>query len=110
MNLTPEIAKAYRFVSENYAQELQIAALAGKLGLSYHYLCRKYKKETGETIGAHVARLRVERAKELLECSSLSVGEVSRESGYQSTVQFHRVFGRLVGDTPMQYRKKVFNL
>jgi two-component system response regulator YesN len=110
LSLSPEIEKARRFINENYAQGFQIASLAKKLGLSYHHLCRKYKRETGETIGNHVARLRVGRAKELLVRSSLSVGDVSKECGYQSKVQFHRMFERLAGDTPMQYRKKAFSV
>ena len=110
MNLSPDIEKALCFIDENYDQELQIAALAEKIGVSYHHLCRKFKKERGGTIGSYVAQLRIERAKELLESSSYSVAEVSKQCGYQSTVQFHRMFERLVGDTPMQYRKKAFRL
>ena len=110
MSLSPEIEKALRFIDGNYDQGLQIGPLAKNIGVSYHHLCRKFKKERGETIGSYVAHLRIERAKELLESSSYSVAEVSKQCGYQSTVQFHRVFERLVGDTPMQYRKKAFSL
>jgi len=110
LNNSPDIEKALSFINKNYDQELQIAALAENLGVSYHHLCRKFKKERGATIGSYIAQLRIERAKELLERSSYSVAEVGKRCGYQSTVQFHRMFERLVEDTPMQYRKKAFSL
>ena len=110
MNLSPEIEKAIGFIDGNYDQGLQIGPLAENLGVSYHHLCRKFKKETGSTIGEYVAQLKIGRAKVLLKESSYSVGEVSKKCGYQSTVQFHRMFERLVGDTPMQYRKKAFSV
>lgn len=110
MNKSHDIEKALSFINENYDQAFQIAALAENLGVSYHHLCRKFKKEQGATIGSYVAQLRIARAKELLERSPFSVAEVGKKCGYQSTVQYHRMFERLVGDTPMQYRKKAFSL
>jgi len=106
--VSQDITKALQMIDEGFDSGIKLDRIAAEVSISYHHLCRKFKREVGTTIGEHIASLRIEHAKKLLADSSYSVAEISKKCGYGSTVQFHRMFERLVGDTPMQFRKKIF--
>jgi transcriptional regulator GlxA family with amidase domain len=68
-------------------------------------LKRRFKVATGTTLIDYVQNLRVEEAKRLLESGQLPVEDVSVEVGYEDVSFFRRVFKRLTGLTPSQYRR-----
>ena len=68
-------------------------------------LKRRFKAATGLTLIEHVQGLRIEEAKRLLETSSDSVEEISAEVGYEESAFFRRLFKRLTGVSPGQYRR-----
>lgn len=106
--LSPGIEKALKYVQENFQSPISVQDVARHSSLSYHHLCRKFKKETGRTVVELINWLRIEKAKELLEASPDPIHEIAEKVGFTSTVQFHRTFKKLERDTPMQYRKKIF--
>lgn len=106
--LSPGIEKALQYVRERFQASVCVQDVARHSALSYHHLCRKFKKETGRTVVELINWLRIERAKGLLETSPEPIHEIAQQVGFTSTVQFHRTFKKLEADTPMQYRKKAF--
>lgn len=106
--LSPGIEKALEYVKENYQSSISVQEVARHSSLSYHHLCRKFKKETGRTVVELINWLRIDKAKDLLESSPDPIHEIAEKVGFTSTVQFHRTFKKLERDTPMQYRKKIF--
>lgn len=106
--LSPGIRSALDYINQNFQGSLSVVEVASHSGLSYHHLCRKFKKETGLTVVELVNRLRINKAKELLQTSPDPIHEIARKVGFTSTVQFHRTFKKLENDTPMQFRKKAF--
>ena len=68
-------------------------------------LKRRFKAATGRTLIEHVQGLRIEEAKRLLETGTKPVEEVSAEVGYEESAFFRRLFKRLTGITPGQYRR-----
>lgn len=106
--LSPGIEKAMQYVRERFRAPVSVQDVARYSALSYHHLCRKFKKETGRTVVELINWLRIENAKDLLETSPEPIHEIAQQVGFTSTVQFHRTFKKLEADTPMQYRKKVF--
>jgi transcriptional regulator GlxA family with amidase domain len=68
-------------------------------------LKRRFKAATGTTLIEHVQNLRVEEAKQLLETQQISVDEISAEVGYEDPAFFRRLFKRLTGLTPSEYRR-----
>jgi AraC-like DNA-binding protein len=75
--------------------------------MSRFYFCKSFRKHTGLNFTDFVARLRVERAKELLLNPNLRVSEIAYEVGFQSLTHFNRVFRRVVGKSPTAYRGKL---
>ena len=93
------------FIAANLAQEVGLADLARIAGLSLHHFCRAFKASTGLPPHAYQTRLRIERAKELLAATSLSVGAVAAAVGYDDPNQLARMFRKAEGTSPSRYRR-----
>ena len=83
-----------------------VEVLAGKMHLSSSRLYRRIKSITGYSTQSYILRMRMERAKELLETSVYSVSEVAMQCGFEDAAYFTRVFHSFYGFTPSQIRKK----
>jgi AraC-like DNA-binding protein len=71
---------------------------------SKFYFCKIFKKATGINFTDYLARMRTERAKNLLLNRNLRVSEIAFEAGFQSLTHFNRVFKRILGQSPTDYR------
>jgi AraC-like DNA-binding protein len=63
-----------------------------------------FKKATGLNFTDYVSRVRVEKAKNLLLNRNLRISEIAYEIGFQSLTHFNRVFKRIMGESPTEYR------
>jgi len=99
-----QIWKARNFICEHSAEELSLTQVARAVNISPNYLSEKFKQVTGINFVDHVARTRFETARNFLHDTSLRVSEVAFTVGFQSLSQFNRVFKRLAGTSPTQYR------
>jgi AraC-like DNA-binding protein len=99
-----KIWKARNFIYEHSAEELSLTQVARAVNISPNYLSEKFKQVTGIKFVDHVARTRFEKARILLHDTGLRVSEVAFAVGFQSLSQFNRVFKRLAGTSPTQYR------
>jgi AraC-like DNA-binding protein len=84
--------------------EISLASLARRSGISERHASRLFRAELGRTFREHLAGLRVERAKALLQATEMSVIEVAGETGWSSLAHFNSVFRRRVGTTPTRFR------
>lgn len=92
-------------LNKNYKQISSLEELAKKLGLSKEYMCRIFKKHTGNTIFAHLNEQRCHYAASLiLEGRPLS--EVSELAGFNDYNYFSRIFKRIMNASPSEYSKK----
>ena len=89
---------------EHLDEELTLSTLAAKAHLSTRTLSRRFEAETGHGALQWIAERRVERARALLEETSMSVTEVAFATGFGSLASFRRQFTRLTGATPSAYR------
>ena len=96
--------KARNFVDEHSGEELSLTKVAKAASTSAHYLSEKFKEATGINFVRYVARARYEKAAALLRDADLRVSEVAFASGFQSLSQFNRVFKKLSGKSPTEYR------
>lgn len=80
-----------------------IEHLAADLHISRARLCAAFKAETGEGVGAYIARRRMDKACALLERGSASVAEVAAACGYAHQSSFAEAFKRATGKTPRQW-------
>lgn len=94
-----------QYVDAHYIEDLSLGDLASRFGLDGSYLSRSFKQAAGSNLTVYVARLRVAEAKRLLRRRELSITEVAQAVGYGDYAYFSRVFKKLTGISPRQYRE-----
>ncbi len=99
-----ELVKGY--IEQCLGEDISRTILAEKACLSEDYLSRLFARETGMSIPAYIASRRMERAKEYLDSTSLTIGEVAMKVGYSNFSYFSKTFRELVGCTPNEYRNQ----
>lgn len=104
---SPAIAKARLFIAEKHADELSLNQVAQSVNMSAFYFCKSFKKATGMTFTDYLARVRVEKVKNLLLNPHKRVSEAAYEAGFQSLSQFNRVFRRIAGESPTTFRERL---
>lgn len=103
---TDAIVKAKRYITDNYEDaDLSLAKVADYVGLNEKYFTNRFSKETGETFSSYLTALRIQKAKELLKTTTFKVYEISEMVGYHNVEHFNRMFKKLNGISPAQYRK-----
>ncbi|MEO3938773.1 helix-turn-helix domain-containing protein [Dermatophilaceae bacterium Soc4.6] len=90
---------------DRLAEPLDLTALATHARMSVRTFTRRFREETGESTGAWLARVRVERARHLLETTDLSVDEVASRCGYGTSASLRNQLGAAVGLSPLAYRR-----
>lgn len=104
---SPVMTRARQFISDHSAEDLSLAQVAKAVNMSAFYFCKVFKKATGLTFTDYLARVRVEAVKQLLLNPHTRVSEAAFEAGFQSLSQFNRVFHRIEGESPSDYRDRV---
>jgi AraC-like DNA-binding protein/ligand-binding sensor protein len=100
----PAITRAKQYILENQAEDLSLGQVAKAVNTSIFYFCKMFRKTTGLNFTDYVARIRVEKAKNLLLNRNLRVSEIAYEVGFQSLTHFNRVFKKIMGQSPTEYR------
>ena len=101
-----EIAQVVRYMEEHCSDpEISITALADSFDLSITRFSLSFKEKMGMSPLEYLTLLRVERAKELLSSTSLTIREISAQVGYYDPGSFIRRFKQVTGETPLQYRR-----
>ena len=100
-----ELRDLQRWMADHLDDDLGVAALAARAGMSERTFARAFKDETGSTPAAYVERLRLEAARRLLETSDLTVGAVAKAVGLGGPERLHRAVRRHLGTTPDRYRQ-----
>ena len=102
----PVILHCQDWIAQNYQRRDIVAALVRESGLPKRSFDRRFRAATGYSPLAYIQTLRVEEAKQLLETSTVAVENVGREVGYEDAASFRRLFRRLTGIAPGDYRRK----
>jgi transcriptional regulator GlxA family with amidase domain len=100
------LLRAKDLIDRDYAQPLDVPALARAAHASTAHFSRSFKQAFGETPHRYLQRRRIERAQELLRATDLSVTEVSLEVGFRSLGSFSSVFRDIVGEPPSEYARR----
>ncbi len=78
--------------------------MARAVNMSAFYFCKMFKKVAGINFTDYLSRVRIERAQNLLLNPNLRVSEIAFEVGFQSLTHFNRVFKKITGQSPTDYR------
>lgn len=103
-------SKVMQWIEENYVMKFSLAELSAAIGLSQSYISRVFSQETGGSVVDYLATRRIKRACELLRSTDMRIEEVASQCGFADTPYFITCFRKLIGRTPLQYRKAAFRL
>jgi AraC-like DNA-binding protein len=104
---SPVITRAREYIHEHYTEELSLGRVAKAVNTSTFYFCKMFKKVTGVNFTDYISQMRIEKSKSLLIDPDLRVSEIAFEVGFQSLTHFNRVFKKIVGQSPSQYRAQL---
>jgi transcriptional regulator GlxA family with amidase domain len=88
------------------ATDVSLESLAARAGLEERTFLRRFRKATGRTATEYQQELKVNKARELLQFSAHSVDQVAWDVGYGDAGAFRKVFTRIVGLSPAEYRRR----
>ncbi|MBP6508028.1 MAG: PocR ligand-binding domain-containing protein [Opitutaceae bacterium] len=104
---SPMVSRAKLFIAQHQDEELSLHQVAGSVNTSAFYFCKMFKQATGLTFTDYLARLRIEKVKNLLLNPHKRISEAAFETGFQSLSQFNRVFRKITGEAPTVWRAKL---
>lgn len=94
-----------KYMQEHLSEEVSLHILSEEFHLNSQYISQLFKNEIGVNFLTYLTNIRMEHAKKLLLSTSLSIAEVSEQSGYGDYRVFTKVFKKSEGITPSQYRR-----
>lgn len=94
-----------RYIEEKYASSITLEEVAGLVFLSPVYVSAAFKKQAGMSFTNYLIKTRIEKAKEFLRNSFFNVTEIAQMVGYSDAKHFSKLFKKVVGVTPAEYRK-----
>jgi len=92
-------------IDQHYREDLSLESLAGMVYLSPSYLSKLFKRKTGKNISAYIQGMRIEAAKALLHTTDLKTYEVAERVGIGDAVYFSRIFKKVTGVKPKDFRR-----
>lgn len=102
-----KLKQAIAYINEQLDKNVSLAELADLVQMSPHYFASLFKQSTGITPHQYLTNVRLDRAKQLLTQSNLTIVEICHQVGYQSQSHFTKVFRQQVGSTPLAYRNSL---
>lgn len=100
------VLKVQHWLQATQAKDIALGTLAALAKLEERTFLRRFQKATGMTTTEYCQRLRVGRARELLQFGTASIDRVAWEVGYNDSSAFRKVFTRIVGLSPGEYRRR----
>ncbi|WP_127532842.1 helix-turn-helix domain-containing protein [Paenibacillus kobensis] len=98
------LERAKRFIESRFKEELSLEEVAEYVHLNPFYLSKVFKQYVGESFIDYLTRLRINEAKQMMDDETLSLKEICFEVGYKDPNYFSRVFKKVTGLTPSDYR------
>ncbi len=100
------VAKIKAYISTHYHSEgLSIQDISGHVYLSASYVCTLFKQETGSTLNQYLTEYRLDKAKEFLQDPSQKIQGIAARVGYGDSHYFGKLFKKMTGLTPSEYRE-----
>ena len=101
------IGKSKEYINQKFSKDISLEEVAKHVDISSYYFSKLFKEEEGMNFIDYVTNLRIEKAKRLLKEGNVSIKEVCVESGYTDPNYFSRIFKKVVGITPTEYKEGI---
>lgn len=103
-NAPPSVSKAGNYIRQHATEPIHLPEVARHAGLSVQHFCEVFRTHAGLTFTQFLNRVRVEKAKALLQNNSKRIAEIGFACGFESVTTFNRTFKRVVAVAPGKYR------
>ena len=98
------LKRVKEYIEANLDQDVALSQLAATAGMSPHYFAELFKQSVGVSPHQYLLRRRIERARQFLHDSNMRILEAGVRSGFSDQSHFTKIFRRMVGVTPTEYR------
>ncbi|MSR94638.1 helix-turn-helix domain-containing protein [Clostridiaceae bacterium 68-1-5] len=99
------VEQAKNYIKETYKKDLSLDEVSRELKISPYYFSKLFKKKTGKNFIEYLTEIRIQRAKELLGSTDMSMKEVCAQTGYSDPNYFSRIFKKQTGVSPTEYKE-----
>ena len=106
VNVQDRIGQIKKYIEENYRKDLSLEKLAQTFYFSPGYMSRMFRRETGIGFNTYLNFFRINKVREMLDETELSISEIAFLNGFNSISQFNRTFRNVCGCSPKNYRKR----
>jgi YesN/AraC family two-component response regulator len=100
------ITEIKKFVIDNFNRDVSLTELSARFFMNPSYLSQLFKEKTGETYLNYVMKIRINKAAELIKNTDLKVYEICEMVGYTDTNYFSKLFVKIIGCSPSEYKKR----
>lgn len=100
-----KIEKVINFLKVNYSEPVRLSFVSEKVKLNQYYLCRAFKKATGQTIFQYLTRIRMENSLHMLRNTKISIKDVAYKCGFKNVYYFTTLFTKTFSIPPGKIRK-----
>lgn len=101
------ITQAIKYIDANYFEELTLNSLALKYNVDSSYFSRLFRQEAGDNLMLYIAKKRIEKAKVFINDDTTNLAEVAFMVGYDDYTYFSKVFKKMTGKSPRDYRGSI---
>lgn len=103
------ISNAIKYINNNYDKNISLDDVAKETNMSYHYFSKFFKESLGKNFVDYLTELRIDKSKELLKKENISIKEVCYKIGYSDPNYFSKIFKKITGMTPTEYKANVIS-
>ncbi|MBD3917595.1 helix-turn-helix transcriptional regulator [Paenibacillus sp. PR3] len=96
------------YLEQKEGYSLHSEEISASLAMNYSYLCEVFRTKTGSTIQSYNARIVMDKAVRLMRESNLNISEISETLGFRNPFYFSRVFRKVIGCSPSEYRGALY--
>ncbi len=100
------VERAKSYIAERYNKDISLDEVSREVDISPYYFSKLFKEETGENFIEYLTSIRINKAKQLITGSDMSMKEICTEVGYSDPNYFSRIFKKNVGVTPTEYKEQ----
>jgi|GEM_PF-2112649 two-component system response regulator YesN len=101
------VLQAKKIIDERFDQDLTLSQVASEVFVSPYYLSRLFKQQCGIGFQDYLTAIRISEAKELLRSTDSTCAVIAERVGYSTASYFSKIFGRITGQSPTEFRKSV---
>lgn len=101
------LSEVYAYISNNFYQDITLESIARVANLTPPSFCRLFKQQTNKHFIEYLNEVRISNACKFLMQSNLNISEVAFECGYKTISNFNKIFKKITGSSPKEYRQKI---